>query len=62
MEWLDHMWRCWEQQNAFERDKATTAINEIPVNISDLTKIVITSDYTGPSPLPILRDALSKAP
>ena len=62
MEWLDHMWRCWEQQNAFERDKATTAINEIPVNVSDLTKIVITSDYTGPSPLPILRDALSKAP
>ena len=45
MEWQDQMWHCWEQQNAFERDKATTAINEIPVNVSDLTKMVITSDY-----------------
>ena len=61
MGWQEDMLRCWEQQKAFEREKATTAVNDIPVDVSGLTRLVISSDYTGPSPLPLLHNVLKKA-
>ena len=62
MSWKEDMRHYWEQYDAYERRRATTAIDDVPMNMSDLTDFVISSDYTGASPIPMIKEVLKKAP
>ena len=46
MSWKEDMRQYWERYDAYERRRATTAIDDVPMNMSDLTDFVISSYYS----------------